>query len=176
VRRSIVALSVLGLLAGQVALGAGVPSPSGTWFGRFVFEPHDGIPLNAFPPLSSYPTAKLVVGQAWVTAHFSGITQAAHDAPDARSTCSMRLRFSKALSSGGWRAYEQAGKISFGGNVSGGPPERSACQGAVASGQSHVVLRMRRAGAKLKAEFGQHFKQTATAEFGQDSLRAYLHH
>ena len=110
-RRCVVAISVLGLLAAQVALAAGAPSPSGTWSGRFVFVPHDGIPLDAYPPLSTYPTAKLVVGQAWVTAQFSGITMATHDPPDARSTCSMRLRFSNALSSGGWRTYEQAGKV-----------------------------------------------------------------
>ena len=56
------------------------------------------------------------------------------------------------------------------------PPALAAClQGAVASGQSRVVLRVRRAGAKLKAEFGVHFRQKAEAEFGPGSLRGYLH-
>lgn len=160
-----VVVLVLGTTAGPVLAGV-----NGTWSGRFISPEEVG---NI--PTSAYPTAKVVVGPASTTAQFSGRTQAAHDPETAMSTCSMRFRFSGALSSDGWRVYEQIGKVVLGGSLSGGMPDLSACQRNDPSGRSHVVVRLRPAGAKLKAEFGVRFGQKAP-EFGPGSLRAYLHH
>lgn len=156
---------ILGATAGPVLAGV-----NGTWSGRFISPQEVG---NI--PTSAYPTAKLVVGAASLTARFSGRTQAAHDPETAISTCSMQFRFRSALSSDGWRVYEQVGKVVLGGSVSGGMPDLSACQGNDPSGASHVIVRLRPAGGKLKAEFGLRFGQKGP-EFGPGSLRGYLHH
>jgi hypothetical protein len=89
----------------------------------------------------------------------------------------MRLRFSSALSSDGWRLYQQFVKPVLSGSVSGGVPELSPC-GYDPSGESRVVLRVRPAGSKLKAEFGQYFVKFRhrPPEFGPGGLLAYLHH
>jgi hypothetical protein len=160
-----IVLLVLGVTAGPVLAGV-----NGTWSGRFISPQEVG---NI--PTSAYPTAKVIVGAASLTAQFSGRTQAAHDPETAMSTCSMQFRFRSALSSDGWRVYEQVGKVVLGGSVSGGAPDLSACQGNDPSGASRVVVRLRPAGDKLRAEFGLRVGQKAP-EFGLGSLRGYLHH
>ena len=161
-------------MAGVVAVALAAAAPAlaggvnGTWTGRFVIPQEVGnIPFSAFPP------AKLVVTAASVSAQFHGKTQAAHDPDTAVSTCVVRLRFNSALSSDGWRLYEGVGKAVLTGSVSGGPPEMSRCQ--VSAGSSRLVLRLRPAGAKLKAEFGQRDGK-GDPEFGPGGFLGYLHH
>jgi len=166
-RRALAAFVFLALTVAGSALAGGV---NGTWSGRFITPQEVG---NI--PTSAYPVAKLVVSAPSVTAQFSGRTQAAHDPETATSTCSMRFRFSGVLSSGGWRVYEEVGKPTLAGSVSGGLPDMSACFFHDPSGVSRVVLRVRPAGSSLKAEFGQRIRQKAP-EFGPGGLRAYLHH
>ncbi len=165
--RAFAGVVVLALWTAAPALAGGV---NGIWSGRFIYPQEVG---NV--PTSAYPTANVVVGPASMTARFSGKTMAAHDPETAISTCSMRLRFSDALSSDGWRVYELVGKPVLGGSASGGMPDMSACQSYDPSGVSRVVVRVRPAGSKLKAEFGSRVRQK-TPEFGPGSLRAYLHH
>jgi len=166
-RPALAAFVVLALTVARPGLAGGV---NGTWSGRFITPQEVG---NI--PTSAYPVAKLVVGATLITAQFSGRTQAAHDSETATSTCSMRFRFSGVLSSDGWRVYEQVGKPTLSGSVSGGMPDLSACAFHDPSGVSRVVLRVRPAGSTLKAEFGQRVRQRAP-EFGPGGLRAYLHH
>ena len=161
-------------MAGAVAVALAAAAPvlaggvNGTWTGRFVIPQEVGnIPFSAFPP------AKLVVTTASVTAQFHGKTTATHDPDTAVSTCVVRLRFNSALSSDGWRLYEGVGKAVLTGSVSGGPPEMSRCQ--VSAGSSRLVLRLRPAGAKLKAEFGQRDGK-GDPEFGPGGFLGYLHH
>jgi hypothetical protein len=89
----------------------------------------------------------------------------------------MRFRFSGALSSDGWRVYEEIGKpvISGSGAAKGGMPDLSPCFRYVPDGSSRVVLRIRPAGTKLKAQFGESFGKSAP-EFGTGGLSGYLHH
>jgi hypothetical protein len=166
-RRALAGMVVLALAAAGPVLAGGV---NGTWSGRFITPQEVG---NI--PTSAYPTAKLVVSPASIAVQFSGKTMAAHDPETAISTCSMRLRFSSALSSDGWRLYEQVGKPVLTGSVSGGMPDLSACQQYDPSGMSRVVLRVRPAGRTLKAQFGTHIRQRAP-EFGPGWLLGYLHH
>jgi hypothetical protein len=161
-------------MAGVVAVALAVVAPvlaagvNGTWTGRFIIPQEVGnIPFSAYPP------AKLVVTAASVSAQFHGKTQAAHDPETAVSTCVVRLRFNSALSSDGWRLYEGVGKAVLTGSVGGGPPEMSRCQ--VIAGSSRLVLRLRPAGAKLKAEFGQRDGK-GEPEFGPGGFLGYLHH
>jgi hypothetical protein len=163
------ALVATAFLAAAVAVPAHAAGVSGAWSGRFITPQEVG---NI--PSSAYPTAKVVVDASIVTAQFTGKTQAAHDPETAVSTCSMRLRFSGTLSSDGWRLYEEVGKTVVTGAVSGGPPDMSACQMHDPSGATRVVLRVRPAGSKLKAEFGLRVGQK-TPEFGAGGLRGYLH-
>ena len=102
---------------------------------------------------------------------------AAHDPEGAVSTCSMRFRFSGALSSDGWRIYEEVGKpvISGSGAVGGGMPDLSECFQHDPSGLERVVLRVRPAGTKLKAQFGQRVREK-DPEYGSGGLSGYLHH
>jgi hypothetical protein len=165
-RRALAAFVVLALTVAGSAPAGGV---NGTWSGRFITPQEVG---NI--PTSAYPVAKLVVGAPSITAQFSGRTQAAHDPETATSTCSMRFRFSGVLSSDGWRVYEQVGKPTLSGSVSGGMPDMSACT-YDPSGVSRVVLRVRPAGSSLKAEFGQRFRQKGAGVRAR-GLRAYLHH
>lgn len=165
-RRALAASVVLALTVAGPVLAGGV---NGRWSGRFIIPQEVG---NI--PASAYPTAKLVVGPALITAQFSGKTQAAHDPETARVTCSMRYRFNGALSADGWRVYQAIGKPTLVGSVSGGMPEFSSCQGYDHSGLTRVVLRVRPAGDKLKAEFGMRVRQKAP-EFGPGGFRGYLH-
>ena len=127
-------------------------------------------------PTSAYPTAKVVVSPASITAQFSGRTIAAHDPETAMSTCSMRFRLNAALSSDGWRLYEEVGKPVLSGSVSGGMPDMAACGFHDPSGSSHVVVRVRPAGGKLKADVGQLRVRDKSLEFGPGWLLGYLHH
>jgi hypothetical protein len=167
VRSVLAALLFVALATAAPALGGGI---TGTWNGRFITPQEIG---NI--PTSAYPAAKLVVGASSITAQFTGRTQAAHDPETAVSSCSMRFRFNSALSSDGWRVYEEVGgKPTLSGAVSGGPPDMSACQQHDRSGTTRPVLRLRQAGAKLKAEFGLRVRQKAP-EFGPGGLSGYLH-
>lgn len=157
---------VVALAAAGSTLAGGV---NGTWTGRLIIPQEIG---NI--PTSAYPTAKLVVGPATVSATFHGRTQAAHDPESATSTCTMRLRFRAALSSDGWRVYENVGKPTLAGSVSGGPPDMSPCFYWSTDGKSRVLLRVRPAGNKLKAEFGEF--EGREPVFGAGYLRGYLHH
>lgn len=159
-----------------VALGAtaglALAGVNGTWSGRFITPQEIG---NI--PTSAYPITELVVGPASITVQVSGKTSAAHDPETAMSTCVMRFRFSSALSSDGWRLYQQFTKPVLSGSVSGGAPELSPCE-YDPSGQSRVVLRVRPAGSRLKAEFGEYFFKfrQRPPEFGPGGLLGYLHH
>jgi hypothetical protein len=168
-RRALAGIVVLALGA---TAGSALGGVNGSWSGRFITPQEIG---NI--PTSAYPITKLVVGPAAITVQVSGKTLAAHDPETAMSTCVMRFRFSSALSSGGWRLYQQFVKPVLSGSVSGGAPEFSAC-GYDPSGESRVVLRVRPAGSKLKAEFGQYFFKfrQRPPEFGPGGLLGYLHH
>lgn len=166
-RRVLLGTMIFALAAAGSALAGSV---NGTWVGRMINPQEIG---NI--PTSAYPTAKLTVGPATISAAFHGRTQAAHDPESATSSCTMRFRFNGALSADGWRVYEEVGKPVLTGSVSGGQPDLSGCFYHVASGQSRVVLRVRPAGAKLKAEFGERFGQQAP-EFGGGYVRGYLNH
>ena len=161
-------VAVIVVAAAGATAGSAVAGVNGTWSGRFIIPQEVG---NI--PTAAYPTAKLVVTSASVSALFHGKTQAAHDPETAVSTCLVRLRFNSALSSDGWRLYEGVGKAVLTGSVSGGPPEMSRCQ--VIAGSSRLVLRLRPAGAKLKAEFGQRDGK-GEPEFGPGGFLGYLHH
>ena len=102
---------------------------------------------------------------------------AAHDPENAVSTCSMRFRFNPELSSDGWRVYEEVGKpvISGSGAANGGMPDLSPCFQHVRDGSSRVILRLRPAGTKLKAQFGDRFGKREP-EYGSAGLSGYLHH
>ncbi len=159
------ALVTVATLALWVATGVASAGMNGTWSGRFVIPQEAG---NI--PTSAYPVAKLVVGPASVRYRVSGKTQAAHDPDSARSTCVLTLRFSSALSSNGWRVYQQVTQPVLSGSVSGGPPELAPC----GAGASHLLLRIRPAATKLRAEFGERYGNTP--EFGSGGFRAYLTH
>ena len=150
------------LVAAGSALGGGV---NGTWAGRMIYSQEIG---NI--PTSAYPTVKLAVGPATISAVFHGRTQAAHDPESATSTCAMRFQFRGGLSSDGWRVYEEVGMPVVTGT--GGPPDMSGCQYYTLDGKSRVLLRVRPAGNKLRAEFGE-FGLRAP-EFGAGYLRGYL--
>jgi len=164
-RLALMGTVTLALAAVGSALAGGV---NGTWSGRMIDPQEIG---NI--PTSAYPTAKLTVGPATITAVFHGRTQAAHDAESATSTCMMRFRINTALSSNGWRVYEEIGKPALVGTSTGGLPDMSGCFYHVPSGQPRVVLRLRPAAAKLKAEFGGRVGQKPP-EFGGSYLRGYL--
>ena len=144
---------------------------NGTWSGRFVTPQEVG---NI--PTSAYPITTLVVAPASITVRISGKTQATHDAETARSACVMKFRYSSALTADGWRLYQQFVKPVLSGSVSGGAPELSAC-GFDPSGESRVVLRVRPAGSKLKAEFGEYFFKfrKRPPDFGPGGKLGYLH-
>lgn len=141
-----VSIGVAGVLAGIVAGTAWAAGPTGTWSGR-IFD-HEEV-ANGWPVSYWSPTTLVVTG-ATVVATSEGKTMAAHDAPTARSSCSMRFRFAGARD--GWRVYVQTGGRPrlTGGSTAGGYPEGSLC---AASGPSGSALRIRPAGSKLKAEF-----------------------
>ena len=160
---AVVVVAAVGAIAGSALAGL-----NGTWSGRFIIPQEVG---NI--PSSAYPIAKLVVTSASVSAEFHGKTGAAHDPETAVSTCVVRLRYNAALSSNGWRLYEGVGKAVLTGSISGGFPEFSRCQ--VSAGNSRLVLRLRPAGAKLKAEFGQRDGK-GEPEFGPGGFLGYLHH
>jgi hypothetical protein len=131
-----------------VAAGAGLAhaaSPLGRWIGtaRDAREPGS--------PRSAYPTGKLTVGLTKVIAEFTGRTQAAHDDPNAKSTCRMAYGFTKA--DAGWRIYRQRGRMQIVGPSTGGPPDLSPCFSLTGN-----ALRVRRAGSKLKAEFTDFYR------------------
>ena len=167
-KRALAGLAVVAFAAMAGSVHAGV---NGTWSGRLITPQEVG---NI--PTSAYPTTTLVIGPASITVRVSGKTSAAHDPETAMSTCVMRFRYSSALSSDGWRLYQQFAKPVLSGSVSGGAPELSPCA-YDPSGQSRVVLRVRPAGTKLKAEFGEYFFKFAhrPPEFGPGGLRGYLH-
>jgi hypothetical protein len=150
---------VLALAALSAAGIAHAASPLGTWVGtaRDVREP--GIPRSA------YPSGKLTVGSTTVVAEFSGRTQAAHDAPNATSTCRMVFRFVKVDT--GWRIYRQAGRMRIIGPSTGGPPDLSPCFSPTGN-----ALRVRPAGSKLKAEFTSFYR---AGEPFEASLVGYYH-
>jgi hypothetical protein len=168
--RGLIAVSVVAAVG--VAAGSALAGVNGTWSGRFIIPQEVG---NV--PSSAYPTAKLVVSAASVSAEFHGKTMAAHDPESAVSTCSMRFRFRRALSAAGWRIYEEVGKpvISGSGAAGGGMPDLSECFQHDPSGDSRVVLRVRSAGTKLKAQFGLRFGEREP-EYGSGGLSGYLHH
>ena len=164
---AVVVVAAVGAIAGSALAGV-----NGTWSGRFIIPQEVG---NI--PSSAYPTATLVVTAASVSAEFHGKTMAAHDPENAVSTCSMRFRFSGALSSDGWRIYAEVGKpvISGSGAAGGGMPDLAECFQHDPGGHSLVILRVRPAGTKLKAQFGQRFGKREP-EYGSGGLSGYLHH
>jgi hypothetical protein len=168
VRRALAGMVVVALAAAGPVLAGGV---NGAWSGRFITPQEVG---NI--PTSAYPTAKLVVTPSSIVAQFTGRTMAAHDPETAISTCSIRFRFNATLSSDEWRLYEEVGKPALSGSVSGGMPDMAACQFHDPSGSFHVVLRVRPAGARLKAEVGQLRVRDKALEFGPGWLLGYLRH
>ena len=163
---ALVSTTVVALAAAGSVLAGGV---TGTWNGRLIIPQEVG---NV--PTSAYPTAKLVVGPGTIVATFHGRTQAAHDPESATSTCTMRLRFRAAMSSDDWRVYENVSKPTLAGSVSGGMPDMSPCFYWNADGKNRVLLRVRPAGDKLKAEFGEFDSHGPV--FGTGYVRGYLHH
>ena len=131
---------------------------AGTWVGKLVMPQEPEIPTSA------YPATRLVVGASTAQGRFSGLTQAAHDAPTARSTCAMSFRFVRAAD--GWRLYRQ-GRPQLVGTSTGGMPEFSPCQNP-----SGGMLRVRPAAGKLKVEFTTFYR--ASEPFAA-SFRGYLH-
>ncbi len=88
--------SVLGLLAAGVGGAGSVSVPVGTWKGRIV--PHERT--------YTIPSITLVLTARAVWEEVSGLTGAAHDAPTATTTCSVRYKL--AGEKNGWFYYEQA--------------------------------------------------------------------
>ena len=161
--RVLVGAVIVVLVAAGSALGGGV---NGTWAGRMIYSQEIG---NI--PTSAYPTVKLAVGPATISAAFHGRTQAAHDPESATSTCAMRFQFRGGLSWTGWRVYEEVGMpVDHGTRWTAGyvwvPVLHPGREVAWSS------LRLRPAGNKLRAEFGE-FGLRAP-EFGAGYLRGYL--
>ena len=105
--------------------GRSADSANGTWTGKLVAPQGSDVPGNERIPTSAFPSAKLIVGAASITAQFSGHTLAAHDAPNAQSTCSMQFRFNSVTD--GWRLYTQIGRGRVVGASTGGVPDLSPC-------------------------------------------------
>jgi hypothetical protein len=143
VRRALIGVVLVALLTAGVALAGSV---NGTWVGKLPFVQGPEVSAQERIPTSAFPSAKLVVATGSVVAEFSGLTQAAHDAANARATCTMRFRFADVKD--GWRLYPQGGRPRIVGTSTGGMPEFSPCQTP-----SGGMLRLRAAGAKLKVEF-----------------------
>ena len=156
--RVLVAAAVV-LCALAAAAAARADGTAGTWVGKLL------IPQEPEIPTSAYPSTRLVVTASAVQARFSGLTQAAHDSPTARATCSIALRFVRIEA--GWRLY-RPGRPRLVGTSTGGMPEFSPCQTP-----SGGLLRLRPAGTKLKVEFTTFYR--ASDPFAA-SFRGYLHH
>ena len=89
----------------------------------------------------------LTVGAQVVSVVAIGPTGASHDAPSAKARCTWRFRFEKEQA--GWRYYKQvAGTIAGAG----------ALETAPCSTRPEGLVRLRPAGANLKAEFGTRFR------------------
>jgi hypothetical protein len=73
-----------------------------------------------------------------------------------------------------WRVYEEV-VISGSGAAKGGMPDLAPCFQYVPDGSSRVVLRVRPAGTKLKAQFGERSGKSEP-EFAPGGLSGYLHH
>lgn len=142
-----------------VTAAALADATAGTWAGKLVMPQEPEIPSSA------YPSARLAVGASAGQARFSGLTQAAHDAPTARATCAISLRFVRAAD--GWRLY-RPGRPQLVGTSTGGMPEFSPCQTP-----SGGMFRVRAAAGKLKVEFTNFYR--ADEQFAA-SFRGYLHH
>ena len=110
--------------------------PTGTWSGRsgFIGEPLQQERLSTIRlTLTAQTAAVLAVGP----------TGASHDSPTAKATCTSRYRFEAVQD--GWRYYKQtAGTLKGEGGLETGP----------CSPRPELVMRVRPAGAKLKAEWG----------------------
>lgn len=147
-RASVGVVGLVALVLASVALAAGV---NGTWSGRMIDREEIA---NGWPASYWSPTTLVVTG-ASVVATSEGKTMASHDSPTATSSCSMRFRFASVAD--GWRLYRQSGgrpKLTAG-STSGGYPEGSLCSMSSPSG---AALRVRRAGAKLKAEYTSFYR------------------
>ena len=167
VKRALVVFLVAALVVVAAAFAA---TPYGTWKGKLL-DPKvtgAGVPPQERVPISAFPAATVVVNSASVQARFTGHTMAAHDAPDATSTCSMRFRFSSAAD--GWRLYQVVGRaVLVQGIASGGMPDLSPCSYA---GPTGSAIRVRPVpGAMLKVEFSQFYRQGERFYAG---LRGYL--
>lgn len=129
------ALAAVAVPAGSAQ--AGDAAPSGTWVGR------SGVIGYADPPerLAQLTLTTTATGARVVA---TGPTGASHDATSARATC--RSSFVAEGPRAGWWYYRQRP----GGTVQGeGGLETGPC-----SSRPELVMRIRRAGAKLKVEFG----------------------
>jgi len=105
-----------------VVVALGIASQAGavglsTWSGSIAFILERSLP--------SRPSVKLALGSSSARADFSGVTGAAHDAPTARTTCSISYRFLEKR--GSWRYFREIGRPHLG---AGGYVENSPCLGA----------------------------------------------
>jgi hypothetical protein len=157
---------IIAILATGTALAGTV---NGTWRGRMLDPQLTGsdVPAPERAPIRDFAVATVIVKSSSAMMSSTGVTMATHDSPTAVSTCAMRFRF--ALAEDGWRVYRQLGPMKLSGAVSGGAPALSAC--APRGG----ALRVRPAGAKLKAEFvGTYRPSEGAANFDGWPLRGYL--
>jgi hypothetical protein len=163
------------VLIAMAAVGAvqasGSASPFGTWFGTPKF-PHRHETHELYDPI------ELGSGPVWVQVESTGLTGASHDAADAKSTCTTRYRFSSPLSAAGWRIYVQQGKPKVSGSISGGPPTSGIC-GSSPCCPYRDAVRLRRAGMKLRVEFGSvnpSSRKTVPQDFDPNIFKSgYLH-
>lgn len=119
------------------AIGAAAAVPTGTWVGRA------GGPIATAYPLADRASYTITVGAQTLNVVAVGPTGASHDSAGAKATCTWRYRFEKEAA--GWRLYKQvSGTIAGAGGI-----ETAPC-----STRPEMVARIRRAGAKLKVEFG----------------------
>lgn len=137
-RRWLLLAAALAAVASPVGSAqAGDVAPSGTWVGRSGIIGYADSPERlAQLTLTTTATGARVVA--------TGPTGASHDATSARATCTSR--FAAEGSRTGWWYYRQrpGGTIQGEGGLETGP----------CSSRPELVMRIRRAGAKLKVEFG----------------------
>lgn len=127
---TVAATSLLALVAAGSGAATASKAPVGTWRGPLGY---------AHERSYSVPALVLVVSAATAQASFSGLSQAAHDAPDATSTCSVGFRFTEA--NGRWHYYQQSGRPR---SSNAGQPEGAPCSasGRKAPGQATYVMRL----------------------------------
>ncbi len=115
------------------------------------------------------PAAKLVIGSGGVaTASFSGLTGASHDAPTAKTSCSIRYRFFRQAATSS--IFLQQGRTQYG---SGGHVANSPC---VASTTFNALRVVKFAPSRLRADFGTYSPAYANLPISLEFLegRGYL--